>query len=451
MKYGRITFYAFMATLLVLTGCSKQLNISPKNAVAQSSLTTNDIAQLRTGVYSTMEDVVFSFWFDWDVRGENLKGGPGFYLVDPVSMTPSNGTITSLWQTAYAGLSKINFLITSIDTLGSSATSSLLSYKGEALYFRALIYYDLVARWGGVPIVLKNTYDLIPRSSESDVWAQIKSDLALSRTLVGSYSSYNYVSDAAVKALMARVYLATGDSTKAITYADSVINFSGGKFSLAADSAGYSTMFVSSSPSKEIIFALANNSTANPHVFTSQVNDTKATWPYSPSDSAYKNLYPDAASPVAKAGDKRKPAVFSSDPTRVIKFPNGKTGQQLVASTTPTQTPIIVSRIAEMYLIKAEAQGAALGSTTLTPYFNARYKTPPAAAAVAALSAAQFQDVILNERFREFYCEGYKWYDIKRTGRTDLLTSLAGRSYLMYYPIPQTEKDLAGYTQNPGY
>ncbi|HJT72734.1 MAG TPA: RagB/SusD family nutrient uptake outer membrane protein [Chitinophaga sp.] len=430
-------------------GCSSQLDVTPKDAIPQNSLSTSDIAQLRTGVYSTMEDLLFSFYFDFDIRAENLKGGPGFYLVDPVSMTASNATITSLWQTAYKGLSKVNFLIPQVDTLGAGATAALLSYKGEALYFRALIYYNLVTRWGGVPIVLRNTSEPIQRSAEADVWTQIKSDLAASRKLIGSPAGYFYVSDMAVKALMARVCLATGDNANAILYADSLIT--SGKYTLAADSAAYSSMFVSASTSKEIIFGLANNSTSNPHVFYSQVNDTKATWPYSPSDSAFKSLYSDAVSPVSKSGDKRKPAVFGSDPTRVIKYPNGKTNQQLVASNTPNQTPIIVSRIAEMYLIKAEAQGAAAGAATLAPYFTARYKTAPATATVAGLSELQYQDLILNERFREFYCEGYKWYDIKRTKRTDLLTSWGGRDYLLYYPIPQTERDLAGYTQNDGY
>lgn len=43
---------------------------------------------------------------------------------------------------------------------------------------------------------------------------------------------------------------------------------------------------------------------------------------------------------------------------------------------------------------------------------------------------------------------------IKRTGRTDLLKELKGRTYLMYWPIPQAEIDIAGsdaYPQNPGY
>ena len=63
----------------------------------------------------------------------------------------------------------------------------------------------------------------------------------------------------------------------------------------------------------------------------------------------------------------------------------------------------------------------------------------------------EFQNLILDERQREFYGEGYRWFDIKRTKRLDLLPSLNGRDYLLYYPIPQLEIDLAKYTQNLGY
>ncbi len=436
---------------LMLCGCSKQLDLAPQNAIPVSSLSVNDIPQLRTGMYATMEDVLFNFWFDFDKRGENLTGGPGYNVVDPVSMNASDADITSYWRGAYKGINTANILIQNVDNLGTTATTAQLSYKGEALYFRALIYYNLAARYGGVPILLKSTTDAVQRSTEAQVWAQIKSDLVAARSLIGTFSNNLYVSEQAVKALMARVYLATGDNANAITYADSLINYSSSKFALSTDSISYSTMFTAGSASKEIIFALANNSTANTHSFLSQVNDTKATWPYSPSTFTYKNLYSDAVTPLIKTGDKRKAAVFSSDPTRIIKFPNGKAGQQLAVSSNPIATPIIISRLAEMYLIKAEAQGVSAGAVTLTSYLNNRYKAAPSAASVAALTTSQYQDLILNELRREFFAEGHWWYDIKRTGRTDLLTTLNGRTYLLYYPIPQTEKDLAGYTQNPGY
>lgn len=452
MKKLIIIIQVTLISIVFLTGCSKQLDVSPQNAIPQGSLTASDIAQLRTGMYSKMEDVLFSFYFDFDKRGENLQAGPSTpALIDPVGLTPSDADIATLWTNAYSGINIINFLINTVDGLGPGASATVRSYKGEALYFRALLYYNLVTRWGGVPIVLTNTSEKVQRATEAQVWAQIKTDLFAARSLVGGFTNNFYVSDLAVKALIARVAIATGDKPNAALYADSVINFSNNKLDLAKDASAYSSIYVSGSTSKEIILALANNSTANLHVLYGFTNDTKASWTYSPTEFNYNTLFADQASPVAKTGDNRAAATFTTDKTRIIKYSNGRAGQQLVAPANPNTLPIQISRISEMYLIKAEAQGAATGSLTLAPYFAARYKTPPAAADIAALSATQFQDVILNEYRREFYAEGYWWFVIKRTNRVDLLTTLAGRTNLLYYPIPQVQRDLGGYTQNDGY
>lgn len=452
MNTHKFIFLTALAISIMVWGCSKELNVSPQNAIPEGSLGVNDIAQLRTGMYSRMEDVTFNFYFDFDRRGENLQAGPAVpALIDPVGLTPADADIATLWQNAYAGISTINFLIETVDNLGGNATAATQVYKGEALYFRALMYYNLVTRWGGVPILLKNTNEAVQRSTEAEVWTQIKTDLRNARLLVGAFTNNLYISDQAVKALMARVSLATGDLTSAALYADSVINFSNNKFALATDATSYSNIFVSGSVSKETIFALANNSAANTHIFYGFTNDTKASWTFSPTDVMYNNLFSDETLPVIKTDDKRKAATFTSDKTRIIKYSNGRSGQQLAVSANPNATPIVLSRLAEMYLIKAEVQGAAAGAATLMPYFASRYTSPPTEASVASLNAVQYQNLLLNENRREFYCEGHWWYDIKRTGRTDLLTTLAGRTHLLYYPIPQVQRDLAGYTQNPIY
>ncbi|WP_316814170.1 RagB/SusD family nutrient uptake outer membrane protein [Pedobacter heparinus] len=452
MNTYKFIFFSALTISIMICGCGKELNVSPQNAIPEGSLGVNDIAQLRTGMYSRMEDVAFSFYFDFDRRGENLQAGPAVpALIDPVGLTPTDADVATLWQNAYNGISTINFLIESADNLGNNATAATKSYKGEALYFRALMYYYLVTRWGGVPILLKNTNEAVQRSTEAAVWAQIKADLRASRSLVGPFTNNFYVSDQAVKALIAKVSLATNDLTAAALYADSVINFSSNRFALATDATSYSSIFVSGSTSKETIFALANNSPANTHILYGFTNDTKASWTFSPTDFIYNNLFSDQTSPVIKTDDKRKTATFIADKTRIIKYSNGRAGQQLAVSANPNAAPIVLSRLAEMYLIKAEAQGAANGAATLTPYFASRYAMSPSQASVAALNPTQYQNLVLNENRREFYTEGHWWYDIKRTGRTDLLTTLAGRNHLLYYPIPQVQRDLAGYTQNPIY
>jgi hypothetical protein len=72
----------------------------------------------------------------------------------------------------------------------------------------------------------------------------------------------------------------------------------------------------------------------------------------------------------------------------------------------------------------------------------------------ASFTDAEWEGLLLDENNREFYAEGRRWFDIKRTGRTDLYDDWKGRDYLLYWPIPQKERDIAGktaYPQNPGY
>lgn len=433
---------------LVLFGCSKELDeIKPRNGILQEQLNDSDLGKLRNGTYAQVESGFFGFAFDFDLRADNFRGGPGFSLVDAVNMAPSDNGILTLWRRAYNPLADVNFLLETIEISSNNNTLLVQTYKGEALYFRALLYYQLVTRWGGVPLLKTRTFEAVQRASEADIWAQIIADLQAAETLVPEVTNKFYVSKQAVQALLARVYLDTGDKQKAITYADLVIN--SGKFSLTTDSISFATNFVANSTSKEIIFAFINSNTNSRKLYYQLVNDIDPTWNYSPNLNLFNNLYKDAPN---RLGDKRRRAVFSNDNTRLIKFPNGKTGQQLVATTNADATPIIVARLSEMYLIKAEAQGAgASAQTTLTPYFAARYISPPAVGVVAGLNETEFQNLILDERQREFFGEGYRWFDIKRTNRLDLLPGLNGRNYLLYYPIPLLEVDLAKYTQNPGY
>lgn len=441
-KYFHVLMFA-----LLLSGCAKKLDeISPRNAIEQENLSNDDIGKLRNGVYASVEQGVFAFAFDFDRRADNFRGGPGFSLVDPVNMAPSDAAVLSLWRNAYNRIADVNFLIETLDKSGSTSAANQV-IRGEALYFRGLLYYLLVTRWGGVPVLTQRTFDIIQRSSEAEVWKQVTDDLVAAETLLPDFSNKFYLSKQAAQALLARVYLAMGNKPQAIAYADLVI--SSGKFALATDANGYATNFIAASTSKEIIFGFVNSNVNSKKLFYQSVNDVDATWDYSPALGLFTNLYANAPN---RTGDKRKTAVFSADNTRIIKFPNGKPGQQLVATTSADATPVIVTRYPELFLIKAEAAGpGAQAEAALTAYFAARYATPPAAGVVGALNSTDLQNLLLDERQREFYGEGYRWYDIKRTNRVDLLPSLAGRNYLLYYPVPQVEIDLAGYTQNSGY
>ena len=124
---------------------------------------------------------------------------------------------------------------------------------------------------------------------------------------------------------------------------------------------------------------------------------------------------------------------------------------QFIANEDPSASPIQIFRLADAYLTKAEAQGSSEGLVTMKTFMEKRYAS---VSLPSSMTEKEFQDLVLDENNREFYAEGRRWFDIKRTGRTDLIKCWDKRDHLLYWPIPQDEIDLVGkdvYPQNPGY
>ena len=456
MKNIKLAIITILITVFS-TGCSSWLDdIAPRNAIPQSALTDSDLEKLLNGLYATMESYVFTYWWADDLQGENFKGGPGGgAITDPCDMAPSftNQTINifSFWRSSFTTLNQVNFLLESYEAASNKESAFMKKMGGTAYYFRAFIYYRLASHYGNVPILRKRSNDIVPISPEADVWSFIEENLKSSIQLLPKNDSHWYASYEAANALAARVALFQNKMPDAANYANEVLKNS--VFSLTGSSLDFSKNWSAESTSSEIVFAFVNNSRASsPLTFTTYVNDTDASWNYAPSDWCYNHLFSDDSS-LSRKGDIRKNATFSAqDKNRVIKYPNGT--YQLAPTSDYKSTPVIITRLSEMYLIKAEALGKTNGAATLVEFMKKRYTTVPTEMIIQSLSDKDYQTLILDERRREFFAEGMRWQDIKRTNRLELLETLNGRTHLMYYPIPQAEIDMAGtdaYPQNPGY
>jgi len=100
--------------------------------------------------------------------------------------------------------------------------------------------------------------------------------------------------------------------------------------------------------------------------------------------------------------------------------------------------PWPVARIAEAYLIYAEASGYPEGVSTLNKLRETRGLNP-----VTVNSAKEFEDAVLNERRLELSGEGFRWTDLKRVGRTaEFVPTITGpNDKNLLYPIPQAAMD----------
>jgi starch-binding outer membrane protein, SusD/RagB family len=141
----------------------------------------------------------------------------------------------------------------------------------------------------------------------------------------------------------------------------------------------------------------------------------------------------------------------------------------------PSTRPVVLWRFSDAYLLAAEAYFKAGDNVNAAKYINvireraafqpsnSAGQNATAAAAMDITPAQVTLDFILDERTREFYGEGIRWWDLVRT--QSLLARVqkwnpveAGahlQSYMVLRPIPQTEIDAVTigptFPQNSGY
>ena len=117
------------------------------------------------------------------------------------------------------------------------------------------------------------------------------------------------------------------------------------------------------------------------------------------------------------------------------KYPSGQKGTD----------PVVISRLGEMYLISAEAQGVEKGLPRLNDL--RAFRGLPA---VYPGTEAAFIDALLDERRHELLCEGHRWYDLVRLGKAVEVLGILEHQTLM--PIPESERQAnRNLTQNKGY
>lgn len=448
---------------VLAASCSWLDNPSPKGQIPANKLTDNDLALLTNGTLHQYEAFLSNLWFEGDYLAENFKGGPGFSYADVHGETQSASAQIPLtrWQYCYQKLNYANLLIKSALAASNQDNEDVKTALGTGYLFRAMIYTGLVQRYGGVPIIkVSGSTEIVPRSSEEDVWSMIVEDLKAAEGLLGEFNSFAYPSKEFCKAFRAKIMLWMAQDAEAIALADDVIK--SGRFSLNSNSTDFASMFINGTSNKEIIFAPINIRSTDYIRLFERVNDTDGSYNYSPTDECWASLYSDDAT---RTGDIRKAATFSAeDPKPIIKFPNGQ-GGQFVKNPDPSQSPLMCMRLADVYLIKAEAQWASGdypgARETILTLLEERYASVNLP---ASLGKDELEALILDENRREFYSEGHRWFDIKRIGLRHHSADFAkwidtqysewnGRDFLMYWPIPQDERDKAGgaYTQNPGY
>jgi hypothetical protein len=270
----------------------------------------------------------------------------------------------------------------------------------------------------------------VPRNTAAEVYAQIEQDLEEAATLLPAARNVGRATQPAANALLARVYLDEGKNTQARDKATSVI--ANASFSLVAN---YRDLFTNKNSSESIFELQYSINNQNSLAFWFFPQALGGRYGFAPSPALF-NAY--------EANDRRRDA-------SIAVSGNSRYGNKWYRIANGDDNVIVV-RLAEMYLIRAEAN-ARLGAAA--DVVRADINVVRARAGLAALpttvtSQTALLDAILQERRVELAMEGFRFFDLRRYGRAQSVLAIAADKLLL--PIPQIEIDVnSNLTQNPGY
>ena len=405
---------ALLTASIIISSCDI-LDKYPHDAVSRDSVSEEDLELLYTGLYCYSQyKPGFEGYFQNDMTGGDFYRGGGSVWPDAPSwikdfFLPTNGWIQVPYTGYYALLYQINSFIEVAEKAPQS--DKVRQMLGVAYYFRALDYYNIVTKYRIAPLMRVTSNDPQPNSTEEALWAFVNEDLEKALAMCPEYSTKYYVSLQAAKALAARAYIAQGKKAEAAKLADELI--ADPLFALD----DFSKIFRGEANS-EVIFTFANLPEENGIKFAGEFLQPATIYVPVPEVIA-----------LFKDDDKRKSISITVDGSETVlnKYINKSSSD-----------PIIISRLAEMYLISAEGKGLNGGGL-------ARLNELRRARGLQDLSPApkneeEFIDAILAERRLEFLGEGFRWYDLVRTGRYMKTTGLPEKYTV--FPIPQRQLDL---------
>lgn len=217
----RIIFAFFATAMILVCSCKKILDTKPKDFVTTANFpnNANDATKmLNYGFFLLHKQYVFDgYWVCRAQAGDDVwcsltgTNYPGTFTITATEST----FIPTFWNTMYSVIEQVNTLIKYLPNVPmDQATRNAL--QGEALFLRGMCYFYLVDQWGAVPLRTEPTggaNDLnIARTPVADVYKQILADLTAAEPLVpdasnAAYGGAGYPPKTAVEGLLARVCL----------------------------------------------------------------------------------------------------------------------------------------------------------------------------------------------------------------------------------------------------
>ncbi len=358
------------------------------------------------------------------------------------AILPTNSKLAQLWDEPYKIIYRANALIEGLSTSASVSEALQNQLSGEALFVRAFCYFYLVNLFGDVPLVLTTDYETntsIGRTPVATVYEQLIADLITAKELLPtdystSVSERVRPNQGTADALLARAYLYTGEWQKAEQQASLLIQ-NGLLYTLEP----LGNVFLKQS--KEAIWQLGKNTSDASEGFLFDM-------PYSFNCALTTEFGKSFETGDQRASTWMATIDFGEDYYYPVKYLTSYVG---------VTKHSIVFRLAEQYLIRAEArarQSDFVGAREDIDMIRRRAGLGNSSA--DDLSSLLF--AIEQERHHELFTEwGDRWINLKRTGRLDAVVGPLKplwEPFKALFPIPENQllnNPAMTNAQNPGY
>jgi hypothetical protein len=370
-----------------------------------------------------------------DVLIQPIDGTSSDYRqIDNNAILTENGGVDGIWSSAYSAINAANNVIARVPEMTDMTDDEKNKALAELYFIRALNHFNLMNYFGA--IALKTTPTIgtsnldVPRSSTAEVYQQIITDLTFAEQHLPASNLKVRASKYAATALLARVYLYKGDYGQAKQKATEVID--NGGYSLIQ----YDQIFTDGSAESifEIDFTPLNRNRIAEYNFPKSLKGRREVAPSPKMLTAYETN--DARDTVS--------IHFEGALAYANKYNNLAVGDDNV----------IVLRLAEMYLIRAEAEAKLNGDIDAIVSDIDVIRNRAGLGGTNADNYAELLLAIEQERLVEFAFEGHRWFDLVRTGRAvEVLDNVTNTNQTLF-PIPLTELQTnknPDMQQNPGY
>lgn len=437
---------------LLLGSCDDVLEPKPVDLLTDDIVLNEakDVPTVEIGLYEAFRVVQPATVIAGDFTADMLIHNGTFTQYRELGtkrITSANASAATLWGSIYNTAYIANFLIERLPGVPGVRSADRDRVLATAHFLRGYAYFVGVHTFGDIPKVLTTSIEAnrdIPRTSRDEMLDLVLEDytFALGK-LPEEPVNAGFAGEYAVRAALARFHLYSQNWAEAEQYATEVINSE-----LYALEPEFSNV-VNNDFTTEAIFEMGYTLSDDPGTNSSiGLNNLFV---------GRREIIPSNQTIVALASDASgdRFSSISFNPDHLVGNDNGWSVAKY-GTADEDNNNVVVFRLAEMYLIRAEARtqlGNVTGAQSDINVLRVRANAPE----ITAQSQTQMLSTIEEERRYELAFEGHRWYDLVRTGRADAIMSSFNANWQSTYnlwPIPQREiqnnPSLVGH-QNPGY